>query len=200
MSKHEAVQEVGATELLRQDHERLRELFNRFEGAEGGAREGIVDQVVQELQVHARLEEELFYPALRERLSDAFPVSRAQAEHGVAEALIAEIHGLAPESEERIAKFLVLVEEVRRHLQAEEEALLPLAEQSELDLEDLGLRMTRRKAELLRSGWGPSRKVASGAKARRERARTTARRSGPREKAGPRAERSSRGRAKEARY
>jgi hemerythrin-like domain-containing protein len=136
----------SATQMLREDHAKVKELFQQFETAGSDAeKKRIAEAALRELVVHAAVEEELFYPALREHL-DPKQVDLAQEEHHVAELLIKELDGLRDPAKLE-AKFKVLAESVKHHIQEEESELLPEAESS-LDDESLGEEMATRKEDL----------------------------------------------------
>src|SRR6186713_2953955 len=85
-----------AIALLKADHAAVKELFKEYEQlCEGGARSvektGVATRICQELTVHATLEEEIFYPALREALDDQDILNEAEVEHATAKDLIAQI-------------------------------------------------------------------------------------------------------------
>jgi iron-sulfur cluster repair protein YtfE (RIC family) len=114
------------TELLRNDHRTVRSLIHRFGEHEGEARDEIVTELLDELEVHAQLEEDLFYPVIRAEIPDAAElVAEGMEEHHVAKELIGEIRGLDPEDEAWEAKVKVLGENVEHHIEEEEEELFP---------------------------------------------------------------------------
>jgi hemerythrin superfamily protein len=119
-----------AVALLKADHRAIEQLFRRFERSRGAAdRKRLADRIVRELSVHAAIEEELVYSALR-RVSNGDPghVLRALEEHHLAKLALSEIERL-PASDERLApKVRVLADAVRRHVQEEERTLLPAAQ------------------------------------------------------------------------
>jgi hemerythrin superfamily protein len=165
-----------ALEMLQEDHEKVKGLFEQFEEAEDSAAKAqIVQTALKELEIHATLEEEIFYPAVRETDDDEEHedmMDEALEEHHVAKMLIAELQDMAPDDERYDAKFTVLAESVKHHIEEEESELLPKAEKEELDLESLGEQMMERKQQLITAetiGRGRSRKAQS-----RGRGRTTA--------------------------
>ncbi|HXT01502.1 MAG TPA: hemerythrin domain-containing protein [Elusimicrobiota bacterium] len=147
-----------AMKLLKQDHDDVKDLFDRFEEATGGAAKvKIAREACRMLTVHSRVEEELFYPALRLRLSDGSLLDEADEEHHEAKILIAEL-GLMNGGEPNFpAKFLVLSENVRHHIAEEEYEIFPAAKRTSIDFDALGERMEQRKKELLRDGVPPGR-------------------------------------------
>mgnify|MGYP001601136396 CR=1 FL=1 len=140
----------SATQMLREDHKKVKELFEQFEQSEDRSEKGrIAEKALVELTIHATLEEELFYPAVREEIEEKELVGEAIEEHHVAKILIGELASLDPSNERFEAKFMVLAESVKHHIEEEEGEMLPKIEQSGFDLESLGEEMAERKSELL---------------------------------------------------
>lgn len=147
-----------AMKLLKKDHDDVKALFDQFEEAKSGAaKTKIAREACKMLQVHARVEEELFYPALRLRLSDGSLLDEADEEHHEAKILIAELSLMNGGEPNFAAKFLVLAENVRHHVAEEEYEIFPAAKRTSIDFDSLGDRMEKRKAELLRDGVPPGR-------------------------------------------
>jgi len=146
-------EETDAITLLKSDHEKVKGLFKQFEDAESQEKkDGIIQQAIDELKVHAEIEEEIFYPALRGEVEDDL-MNEADEEHHVARMLIAELdasEGL--DDERRNAKFTVLAENVRHHIKEEEGEILPNAKKADIDLEALGASLLERKNELKETG------------------------------------------------
>jgi hemerythrin-like domain-containing protein len=119
---------MDAITMLRQDHKTVEKLFKQFEKAEDNPQEarGIADQVIEELSVHAFIEEQVFYPAVRKEMPDAEDdILEALEEHHVAKWLLSEIDGMPPTNERFRAKTMVLIESVRHHVEEEEQTLFP---------------------------------------------------------------------------
>jgi Family of unknown function (DUF6496)/Hemerythrin HHE cation binding domain len=145
--------EKHAISILKKDHDRVKELFDQFEKADSPtAKKKIIDKALTELKIHAILEEEIFYPTVRKHIGDKL-MNEADEEHHVAKVLIAELdQSGAGRNGHRDAKFTVLSENVRHHIQEEEEQMLPKAKELHIDFERLGQTMLDRKAELLSDG------------------------------------------------
>jgi hypothetical protein len=144
--------EKHAITLLKNDHDTVKDLFEMFEKAETpAAKKKIVAQALTELKIHALLEEEIFYPAVRPKL-DGDLMNEADEEHHVAKVLIAELDQKGGGGDHRDAKFTVLAESVRHHIREEENEMLPKAKSLDIDFELLGQRMLARKKELLAKG------------------------------------------------
>ena len=134
-------------EELKEDHKRVRQAFREAEKLDaeedGEELKALVDQTCAELEVHAQLEEELFYPAAREVLKEADLVDEAEVEHMSAKALIAQLREMSPEDEKYAATFKVLGEYVNHHIKEEEREMFRIARGSlsREDLQELGARM-----------------------------------------------------------
>ena len=147
-----------AMKLLKKDHDEVKDLFDAFEETKGtAAKVKIAREACKMLTVHARVEEELFYPALRLRLKDGDLLDEADEEHHEAKILIAELSLMTGSEPNFAAKFIVLAENVRHHIAEEEYEIFPAAKRSSIDFDALGDRMEARKAELLRTGVPPGR-------------------------------------------
>ncbi|KFE64834.1 hemerythrin domain-containing protein [Hyalangium minutum] len=120
---------MDAIALLKADHKTVEALFRRFEQAGRNARKlkrKLVDQIVRELAIHAVIEEQVFYPAVRSKAADLEDtVLEALEEHHVVKWLLKELEHLPPEAERFDAKVTVLIENVRTHIAVEEQVLFP---------------------------------------------------------------------------
>jgi len=147
-----AVSQADAIDLLKNDHDSIQDLFDRFKKAvDRRAKAKIAAQSLNALRIHAVLEEEIFYPAVRQRVGKLI-MNEADEEHHVAKVLIAELEAMDGRGDHFDAKFNVLAENVLHHIKEEENEMLPKAQQLELDFVKLGQRMLRRKEALLVSG------------------------------------------------
>jgi hemerythrin superfamily protein len=144
-----------ACELLDADHIAVKHLFVEYARqamaapAEPGDRPMLAQRICQELTVHAQIEEEIFYPALREATGADALLNEAEAEHRQAKDLIARIQGLR--SADRAMDDLVseLARVIEHHVKEERDDLFPKARASGLDLQALGERLKERQGELL---------------------------------------------------
>lgn len=144
--------EKHAIAILIRDHDAVKDLFDRFEKSRSAAeRENIIAEAVTELKMHAVIEEEIFYPAVRKQV-DSDLMNEADEEHHIARVLIAELDQTGRNKDHRQAKFTVLAESVRHHIKEEEGEMLPKAKGLDLDFEALGQQMLDRKADLERNG------------------------------------------------
>lgn len=143
---------TDAIDLLIRDHTVVKDLFEEFEKSSGrAAKKKIAAQVLAELKIHAALEEEIFYPAVRRRIGKGI-MNEADEEHHVAKLLIAELEDLNGRGDHYDAKFKVLSENVRHHIKEEENEMLPKAREVNLDFEKLGNKMLARRQQLLAKG------------------------------------------------
>ena len=142
---------VSALDLLEEDHQQVDGFFDEYETLEdAGEKERMALKICLALTVHTQIEEEIFYPAIREAIEKAELIDEAIVEHAAAKQLIAEIEEMDPADELYDAKVKVLGEQVRHHIEEEEDKLFPEIESSELNLEALGKKMVERKAALLK--------------------------------------------------
>lgn len=141
---------MDAIALLRADHGTVRGLFSFYEKTDSRKnRKSLVAEICCELSVHAQIEEEIFYPAVKAALHDRLLVPEATIEHDGIKELIAQLEGLEPEGEMYDARVKVLSEYVEHHVKEEQNEMFPRARASSLDLVELGVRMATRKTELL---------------------------------------------------
>lgn len=141
---------VDAPALLKADHQLVSELFKEYEKATTNtAKKKIVAQLCLELRVHAQVEEEIFYPVVKEALKDHSLVPEAIVEHATLKSLIEQIEGVEPEGEMFDAKIQVLNEYVAHHVKEEQDEMFPKARASHLDMVELGKKIRARKQALM---------------------------------------------------
>ena len=141
----------SAAQLIRRDHKKVESLFEKFDKAKKiEAKKKVCEQVIQELEVHATIEEEIFYPAVRKHLGEEDLLEEAKKEHQEAKEIMAELKQDDLEDEEFESKFGELVEGVQHHVEEEENELLPKAEESDMDLQGYGEEIAQRKEQLLK--------------------------------------------------
>lgn len=139
-----------AIALLKADHGTVSGLFEEYEKADSSKkRKALVAEICTELSVHAQIEEEIFYPAVKAALKDKLLVPEATVEHASLKDLIAQIEGVEPDGELYAAKVKVLSEYVKHHVKEEQNEMFPKAKATSLDLAELGAQMAARKTELL---------------------------------------------------
>ncbi|MFL6733634.1 MAG: hemerythrin domain-containing protein [Sphingomicrobium sp.] len=144
---------LDAIALLKQDHREVEELFEQFEKAKGdGRKQKLAQQICLELTVHAKIEEEIFYPACEGKVEED-ALKEAYVEHDAAKVLMAQIEAGDGQSDEYFdAKVKVLQEEIEHHVKEEEsgkESIFSQARSADIDLKALGEQLAARKAELL---------------------------------------------------
>lgn len=143
---------MNAFELLKQDHKKVSGIFENLEPTtERGVktREELFAQLKQELDIHARIEEEIFYPAIKEAKETRDITLEAYEEHNVVKQLLAELDELPKSDETWGAKLKVLKENVEHHVEEEEGEMFTSAREvlSKDQIEDLGTRMEAAKKE-----------------------------------------------------
>jgi CBS domain-containing protein/hemerythrin superfamily protein len=138
---------VDAIALLKDDHRTVKDLFRQFErtGPRGAkTKRKLVDKMIEELSVHASIEEEIFYPEARAAVEKAEEnVLEAYEEHHIVAWTLAELQDMQPDDERFDAKVTVLMELVREHIKEEEGGLFPQVRKalSRSELQELGDRM-----------------------------------------------------------
>lgn len=141
-----------AIALLKADHRAVEALFEQFENASGdGRKRKIAEQICLELTVHAKIEEEIFYPACEGKIEEDL-LKEAYVEHDGAKVLIAEIEAGGPDDEYYDAKVKVLSEQIEHHVEEEEkrlEGMFSQARKAGLDMDALGDQLLARKEELI---------------------------------------------------
>lgn len=137
------------TNMIRLDHTHVQAAFRQFETASSArVKKGLADNVCLALEIHSQLEEEIFYPALRE-VSDTETLRKAGPEHNEMRELIARLRALDPVDAAFDDTFFALARVVMHHVADEETLLLPAAERLFPErLAEMGARMTRRRLEL----------------------------------------------------
>ncbi|HWF10008.1 MAG TPA: hemerythrin domain-containing protein [Bryobacteraceae bacterium] len=144
--------EDHAISVIKSDHERLKKMFDDYEAADKPAdRKKLAKDVLTTLKLHSAMEEEIFYPAIRPHVGVRM-MDESDEEHHVARLLIAEIDAHAGDPGHLDAKFTVLAENIRHHIDEEEEQVLPKAQEMKIDFEALGRRMIALRGQLLRTG------------------------------------------------
>jgi len=144
---------MDALTLLKQDHDKVKGMLDKLddttERAEVTRTEGLA-KLKQELTVHEAIEEEILYPALIEFAKTKDITLEAFEEHHVVDTIMAELEQTPVEDETWAAKLTVMKENLEHHIEEEEDDMFKKARQvmDEAELEELGERMSARKAEL----------------------------------------------------
>src|SRR6266542_2930787 len=142
---------MDAITLLKDDHRTVKELFRKFEKAGERAhktKRTLVDKITEELSVHSAIEEQVFYPAVREAVETAEDVVlESLEEHHIVKWTLSELEKMDPEDERFDAKVTVLIESVRHHVKEEEQDLFPKVRKAvaRTELRELGEEMARLK-------------------------------------------------------
>jgi len=147
--------QTDAISLLTNDHAEVNELFEQYkalaedEGSMTTDKQSLAEEICTMLTVHAAIEEEIFYPAVRDALDDSKLLDEAEVEHQAAKDLIEQIQDSDPSDPLYDARVNVLGEYVNHHVQEEEGELFPQVRDAELDLDSLGAEMSARQEERL---------------------------------------------------
>ena len=145
---------ADATTLLAKDHKDVKALFKRYEKlskaeADGSERQELAEQICEMLTVHAQIEEEIFYPAVREADVEEDLMDEAEVEHASAKDLISQIRSMSLEDDLYDAKVTVLGEYINHHVEEEEGQMFPKARRAKVDLEGLAGQLKERKDALM---------------------------------------------------
>jgi len=145
---------MDAMSLLKDDHQKVKKLLAELESTtERGVktREELFMKVKQELVVHEAIEEEIFYPALKEHPKTKEIALEGYEEHHVVDTVMAEIEGVAYDDEKWGAKFSVMKENLEHHIEEEEGEMFKQARQvfDQDELTQLGESMKARKEDLM---------------------------------------------------
>jgi len=144
---------VDAIELLKEDHREVEQLFERCRTADGaGQKERLVQDIATALFTHTIIEEEIFYPACRDKGVDTGPLDEAQVEHDTVKLLLDDLLDSDPDDDEYFdAKIRVLSEYVKHHVNEEEkenEGLFSRAKTAGVDVNEIGSKLKSRKREV----------------------------------------------------
>ena len=142
-----------AIALLTADHKSVKQLFNQFDALKestdsDGQKADLVESICVALTIHAQIEEEIFYPAVRKAIDDDDLMDEADVEHDEVKALIAQLETMEPGDDHYDAKVTVLGEDIDHHVKEEEGEMFPKARKADIDGVALGKRMASRKTEL----------------------------------------------------
>jgi hemerythrin-like domain-containing protein len=160
--KGPAVMSTDAIVLLKDDHKEIRRLFREFESAGEAAtatRSRIAKKILEELTVHTYIENEVMYPEVRKLLPDVEDdVLESYEEHHVADVLCMELAAMSPDNERFDAKMTVLMENVKHHMEEEEEEWFPKVREGlgRNQLQEIGAKMAEMKKTAPRSPAQPS--------------------------------------------
>ena len=151
-SRSRKTQAEDAIMLLTEDHKKVQKIFKDFEKikdkGDDSAKAELVQTACQELTIHAQVEEEIFYPAVREVIKEEDLIDEAAVEHASVKQLIGELESMQPGDELYDAKFTVLGEYVNHHIKEEQNEIFPKAKKGKLDLVSMAEEIHQRKQAL----------------------------------------------------
>ena len=138
------------TNMIRMDHTHVLATFHQYEAdTHPQTKQALVNTISLALEIHAQLEEEIFYPAVRRVVTDAQVIDQSVPQHDEMRRLIARLREMTPGDAEYDRTFMELMRDVMHHVADEETVLLPAAERLLVDeLEELGAQMTKRRLQL----------------------------------------------------
>ena len=142
---------MNALQVLIEDHDYVKKSYRAFQKMDHEdleAVQALVKQVCAALKVHVRIEEEVFYPAVRKALKDKDLIEEAEVEHESAKTLIRQLGRMKPRDPKYIATFTVLCEYIEHHVKEEEDEMFPKVRRAGLNLEGLGRKLMARKIKL----------------------------------------------------
>jgi len=141
-----------AIALLKADHDKVKKMFRQFEqlheNEDDDEAEAIATQICNELTIHATVEEEIFYPAVRAAIDEEDLMDEAEVEHQSAKDLIEQIQSEGSAGDKFAAKVMVLGEYINHHVEEEQNEIFPKAKKAKLDMNELGEQIMARKQEL----------------------------------------------------
>ena len=143
---------IDAIQLLTADHNEVKKMFTEFEKLKKSAgsndeKADLVQRICTALTIHATIEEEIFYPAVREAIDDMDLMDEADVEHSGAKDLIAQLEGASPDDDHYDAKVTVLGEMIDHHVKEEEGEMFPKAKKA-IDTIAIGAELKARQAAL----------------------------------------------------
>lgn len=151
----QSTRQQDAIALLTEDHQQVKKMFQQFEklreGGNDDAKGELVQKICAALTAHATVEEEIFYPAVREAIDDEDLMDEADVEHASAKELIAQLEAASPGDDHYDAKVTVLGEQIDHHVKEEQDEMFPKARKAKIDLSALGEQIEKRKKELEQS-------------------------------------------------
>ena len=139
---------TDAITLLKQDHEAVRQMFEEFEKADEDRKFELAAEICQALTVHATIEEEIFYPQVREAIEAEDMMLEAEIEHDTVKNLIERVQEGEVDETQLSAMIKVMNEYVNHHVNEEQRRMFPRVKRSDIDLEALGKELLERKTEL----------------------------------------------------
>lgn len=149
---NKSMSDKDAIGLLKKDHREMEEAFKKFDKLDAkktAEKKQLADKIGAELLRHMKVEEEIFYPAVKESLkSTEDVVNEGIVEHAAAKVLIKEIKAMKGNEELFDSKVHVLAEKIAHHVEEEETEMFPKVAKSAMDLDELGQQLAERKARI----------------------------------------------------
>ena len=138
-----------AITLLTEDHKIVKQMFKDFErlkksNSGDNEKAALVEKFCTALSIHAQVEEEIFYPAVRAGIDDDDLMDEADVEHAGAKDLIAQLEGMSTGDDHYDAKVTVLGENIDHHVKEEQEEMFPKAKKAKVDMVALGALIMQR--------------------------------------------------------
>ena len=149
----------GVIQMLRDEHRLIRSHFAKYQKAEGHQKTVLAKTVLQALAAHAKLEDEVIYPAFRAAFKDKHIIDEAVEEHHLLHILLRELKALKPDQSSFEAKFTVLRELVTHHVDEEESQMFPKAEAQDIEWTALEKDAKALKKKLATQGTARKRRV-----------------------------------------
>jgi len=149
--QNDHAQPADAIALLKADHQRVKDLFTQYEATDNvETKRTLAEHVFTELEMHAQLEENVFYPAVNEETEEGPElVQESLSEQETVKTLIQELRSMAQDTDAFDAKIQELIRNVAHHAEEEEAQMFPLAEEELADeLDEMKDEMHERKAAL----------------------------------------------------
>jgi hemerythrin superfamily protein len=147
-SRKQEKSSTDAITLLKQDHEQVRKMFEEFEKADEDRKFELAAEICHALTVHATIEEEIFYPQVREAIEAEDLMLEARIEHDTVKNLIERIQEGEVDETQLSAMIKVMNEYVNHHVNEEQRRMFPRVKRADVDLDALGRELLERKAEL----------------------------------------------------
>ncbi len=151
-NKSDVYPRVDAIALLMKDHEEVKNQFDQF--AQLGPRahsskKRLADKICKALNAHTMIEEEIFYPAVKEAgMEEKMLIEKALVEHDCAKKLIAKIQAMQPEDALFDASVKVLNDQIVHHIEEEERKIFPMARTAKLDMTMIGASIAQCKKDI----------------------------------------------------
>lgn len=154
LAHHDSAERHDAIEMLKADHKAVRKLFAQFaelvdDKNAADEKAAIVKQICIALDVHCRIEEEIFYPAVRAAIGDPGLMDKALVEQTGAKGLVAQLEAMHVGDDLYDAKVMVLAEQVDHHATEEEHEMFPAAKRAKVDTISLGAEMEALRSQLM---------------------------------------------------